>query len=144
MDGLFLTLAPPVRQVGIGDLMAKKRPTPAELPDAVRDAVDRTVQATVGSAQFTRERAQEAVDEVVRGAETRAGAVRQAVRGALEERRPATQEDIRDLVKELRGISRRLEAIENRLPPEPATASARKGTGGKKRRSTGTSAKRSK
>lgn len=124
--------------------MAKKRPTPAELPDAVREAVDRTVQATVGSAQFTRERAQEAVDEVVRGAETRAGAVRQAVRGALEERRPATQEDIRDLVKELRGISRRLGAIEDRLPPETGTASARKGTGGKKRRATGTSAKRSK
>ncbi len=124
--------------------MAKKRPTPAELPDAVREAVDRTVQATVGSAQFTRGRAQEAVDDVVRSAEMRAGAVRQAVRGALEERRPATQEDIRDLVKELRAISRRLKAIEERLPPEPATAAARKGTRAKGRRASGTTAKRSK
>jgi polyhydroxyalkanoate synthesis regulator phasin len=125
--------------------MAKKRATPVELPDAVREAVDRTVQATVGSAQFTRERAQEAVDEVVRGAETRAGAVRQAVRGALEERRPATQEDMRDLAKELRSIARRLKAIEERLPPEPPTAAARKGAGGKNaRRATGAPTKRSK
>ena len=120
--------------------MAERR----DISDSLREAVDRTVQATVGSAQFTRERAQEAVDEVVRGAETRAGAVRQAVRGALEERRPATQEDIRDLAKELRSIARRLKAIEERLPPEQPTAAARKGAGGKARRATGASVKRSK
>ncbi len=114
--------------------MAKKRPTPAELPDAVREAVDRTVQATVGSAQLTRERAQEAVDEVVRSAETRAGAVRQAVRGALEDRRPATQEDLRDLTREVRSISRRLTAIEERLPSAPAAPPARGAGGGKTRR----------
>ena len=116
--------------------MAKRRPTPAELPDAVREAVDRTVQATIGSAQLTRERAQDAVDDVVRGAETGAAAVRQRVRGALEERRPATQEDIRDLTRELRSISRRLKAIEDRLAEGPARG---RRTGGepKSRRSPG-------
>ncbi len=81
------------------------------MPDAVRDAVERTIQATVGSAQLTRERAQEAVDEIVRG-----------VRGAIEERRPVTHEDIKALRTELRAISRRLEAIEDRLPAKRAAA----------------------
>ncbi len=86
-----------------------------DVPDAVRDAVDRTVQATIGSAQLTRGRAQEAVDELVRTAEAGAGAVREAVVGAFEERRPATSEDIKELQAELRRISRRLGAIERRL-----------------------------
>lgn len=95
--------------------MAKRRPTPMDVPDAVREAVDRTVQATIGSAQLTRGRAQEAVDELVRTAEARAGAVRQAVVGALEERRPATSDDLKELRTELRRISRRLAAIERQL-----------------------------
>ncbi|MEA2458314.1 MAG: hypothetical protein QOC95_1286, partial [Thermoleophilaceae bacterium] len=48
--------------------MAKGKPTPQRIPDAVRDAVERTIQATVGGAIETRGRAQEAVDEIVRGA----------------------------------------------------------------------------
>lgn len=114
--------------------MAKRRATPKDLPDTVREAVERTVQATVGSAQLTRGRAQEAVDEVVRGAETGAGAVRERVRdaeksagsvrervlGALDERRPATQDDVRDLQKALGKIADRLDAIEERLPKPPA------------------------
>ncbi|HEV2076110.1 MAG TPA: hypothetical protein VGR10_07700, partial [Thermoleophilaceae bacterium] len=110
--------------------MAKRRSKASDLPDALREAVERTVQATVGSAQLTRERAQEAVDDVVRGAEQGAGAVRDRVRGAergaesvrervlavLDERRPATQEDVRDVREELRTIASRLEAIEGRLP----------------------------
>ena len=103
-----------------------KRPKPQELPDAVREAVDRTVQATIGSAQLTRERAQEAVDEVVRGAETRAGAVRVRVREAIEDRRPVTQEDLRDITSELRSISRRLGGLEDRLPPAPAKKAPKK------------------
>jgi len=86
-----------------------------DVPDAVRDAVDRTLQATIGSAQLTRGRAQEAVDELVRTAEARAGAVREAVVGAFEERRPATSEDMKELRVELRRISRRLTAIERQL-----------------------------
>jgi polyhydroxyalkanoate synthesis regulator phasin len=128
--------------------MARRRSKASELPDAVRDAVERTVQATVGSAQMTRDRAQEAVDDVVRGAEERAGEVRrrvpspEAVRGrvfgAIEERRPATQEDLKEIRAELRAIARRLSSIEERLPARPggsrsgssrASGSARKSSG---------------
>jgi hypothetical protein len=105
-----------------------KRPTPKDVPDAVRDAVDRTVQATIGSAQLTRGRAQEAVDELVRTAEAGAGAVREAVVGAFEERRPATSDDLEELRAELRRISRRLTAIERQLRdgggPSPAGSRA--------------------
>jgi hypothetical protein len=38
------------------------------------------------------------------------------VKGAIEERRPATSDDIRELRKELRAIGRRLDRIEDRLP----------------------------
>jgi len=95
--------------------MARRRPITKEMPDAVREAVDRTVQATIGSAQLGRGRAQEAVDELVRGAEASAGAVRERVRGAFEAGRPATSEDLRELRSELRQVSRRLAAIERLL-----------------------------
>ena len=100
-----------------------KRRSPKEIPDAVRDtgdavreAVERTVSATVGSAQTGAERAQGAVDEFVKGAESSlrdsGRAVGERVRDAL----PATQEDVSDLRSELRAIARRLDAIEQRLP----------------------------
>ena len=104
--------------------MAKRRPTAREMPDAVRDAVERTVQATIGSAQVGRGRAQEAVDELVRGAEAGAGAVRERVIGAFEAGRPATSEEVRELRSDLRTILSRLEAIERRLE-----AAAAAGTG---------------
>ncbi len=115
--------------------MAKRRPTPKDVPDAVRDAVDRTVQATIGSAQLTRGRAQEAVDELVRTAEAGAGAVRGAVVGAFEEHRPATSEDMKELQAELRRISRRLTAIERRLGDggEGSTRARSEGSGGASR-----------
>jgi polyhydroxyalkanoate synthesis regulator phasin len=100
--------------------MARRRPTTPQVPDAVRDAVERTIQATVGSAQQTRGRAQDAVDEIVRGAEAGAESVRARVKGAIDTTRPATYEDVRDLQAELRALGRRLEAIEERLPPKPA------------------------
>jgi polyhydroxyalkanoate synthesis regulator phasin len=84
--------------------MARRRTTPKEL----LEAVERTVQATMGSARVTRERAQGAVDELVdslRGAEAN-----------LTDRLPATREDIKELRAELRRIGRRLDAIEERLP----------------------------
>jgi hypothetical protein len=95
--------------------MAKRRPITREMPDAVREAVDRTVQATIGSAQLTRGRAQEAVDELVRTAGSGAGAVRERVIGVYEDRRPVTNEDLNEIRTELRKISRRLGAIERRL-----------------------------
>ena len=99
----------------------------ASASDRVREAVERTVQATVGSAQLTRVRAQEAVDEIVKGAESGLRQSRKAVTErvrALDERRPVTVEDLRDLRAELRAIARRLDAIEERLPaPSRRTAS---------------------
>ena len=88
--------------------------------------MERTIQATVGSAQETRGRGQKAVDDIVKGAETGVEAVRERVRGAIESGRPATYEDIRDLNAELRAIARRLDAIEQRLPAKRSPAAKRK------------------
>lgn len=122
------------------------------MPDAVREAVERTVQATLGSAQQAREetrertqgarsRAQDALDDVARTTRGRAqdaveGVVKQAevvserLLGALEEARPATHDDIKALQKELRAIGRRLDAIEERLPASK-TRPGSKAAGGK-------------
>jgi hypothetical protein len=70
------------------------------------------------------------VDQLRRGAE--AGLARG--RRAIEDRRPATSEDIRELRAELRRIGRRLDAIEQRLPAKRASS---------KRSASGSSAKRS-
>lgn len=121
--------------------MADRKSTPPRLPEAVREAVERTLDATRESAQTTRSRAQEAaqttrsraqeaVDEIVRGAEAGAGAVRERVRDVIDERRPATSDDLRELRLELRAIRRRLDAIEERLPQR---RSAPKRTGGTRR-----------
>ena len=98
--------------------MAKKRSTPGDIPDALRDAVERTVEATRGSAQETRDRAQGVLDEVVETVGRRGS----SVLGAIEDRRPATQEDVKELKAELRRIGRRLDAIEGRLPKRRSSA----------------------
>jgi polyhydroxyalkanoate synthesis regulator phasin len=90
--------------------MAKRRTTPQQLPDAVRDAVERTVQATLGGAQQTRG----ALDEVVSGAEASAKNVRARVREAVEKTRPATSDDIKELRTEIRALSRRLDKLEKK------------------------------
>jgi hypothetical protein len=82
--------------------------------------VERTLQATVGSAQLTRGRAQEAVDEIFRGAGAGAETLRKSVRGAL----PVTQEDVKAIRADLRAINRRLDAIEARLPAARARTSS--------------------
>jgi chromosome segregation ATPase len=95
--------------------MAKPPSTPADL----REAVERTVQATLGSAERQRDRTQGALDEIAGTVDNlRKGAEASLARGrrALEDRRPATHDDIRDLRAELRKIGRRLDAIEERLP----------------------------
>jgi hypothetical protein len=99
--------------------MARRPSSPAEL----RDAVERTVQATLGSAERQRERTQGALDALAgtveqlrKGAEAGLARGRKAVTGAIESGRPATYEDIRELQAELRRIGRRLDAIEERLP----------------------------
>jgi len=107
--------------------VTKRHTTPSHLPDALREAVDRTVQATVGSAERSLDRTQGAIDDLVglvRGAEERVTRSRRVVAEALDERRPATQEDVRDLKAELRRIGRRLDAIEERLPAKRSSSGA--------------------
>jgi hypothetical protein len=103
--------------------MARRPPAPRELSDALREAVERTVEATLGSAERSRDAAQGALDDVVgtmdelrRGAEQRLARGRRAVAEAIDTRRPATYEDVRELRLELRAIGRRLSEIEERLP----------------------------
>ena len=100
---------------------------PRDLPDALREAVERTVQATVE----TRERAQGAaselshsVDDLVKGAEKGLTRRRRSVSAAVGERLPATQDDVSALRAELRRIGRRLDLIEERLPPKPRQSAA--------------------
>jgi hypothetical protein len=116
--------------------MAKRPSTPGDL----RDAVERTVQATLGSAERQRERTQGALDDL-------AGTVDQLRRGAeaglakgrraIEDRRPATSEDIRELKVEIRRIGRRLDEIEERLPAKRAGTKRSSSSGGAKRSSSG-------
>lgn len=100
---------------------------PRDLPDALREAVERTVQATVE----TRDRAQGAaselsasVDELVKGAEKGLSRSRRSVRAAVGERLPATQDDLKAIRLELQRIGRRLDGIEERLPSKPRGKSA--------------------
>src|SRR5918997_2029032 len=120
--------------------MAKRPSTPSEL----RDAVERTVQATLGSAERQRDRTQGAIDDLAGTVDNlRRGAEASLARGrrVIEDRRPATHEDIRDLKAELRRIGRRLDAIEERLPAKRSGARAKRAGAGAKR--SGTAAKRS-
>src|SRR5689334_23317546 len=107
-----------------------RRPS-QQVPDAVRDAVERTIQATVGSAQLTRERAQDAVDDIFRNAGAGAEQLRGRISEVIEGGRPATHDDLKELRTELRAIARRLDAIEKRLPATKAAkpkASSRSGS----------------
>jgi polyhydroxyalkanoate synthesis regulator phasin len=89
----------------------------------LRDAVEKTVEATLGSAERSRSAAQGALDDLVesvedlrKGAEERLSRGRRSVADVIEGRRPATSEDIKELKAELRAIGRRLDKIEERLP----------------------------
>jgi hypothetical protein len=113
--------------------MAPRPSKPKELPDSLRDAVERTVDATLGSAERSRASAQSALDDVVqsvdelrRGAEERLAKSRRSMAGAIEGRRPANLDDIRELKAELRALARRLDAIEERLPAKRKPAAKRK------------------
>jgi hypothetical protein len=115
----------------------------AKPADNLRDAVERTVDATLGSAGRGRSAAQGALDDLVdsvddlrKGAEERLARGRRSMAGAIEGRRPATSDDIKEVRAELRAIGRRLDKIEERLPKKRSSGSSSK-------RSTGSSAKRS-
>jgi polyhydroxyalkanoate synthesis regulator phasin len=113
--------------------MARRPSRSSELPDSLRDAVERTVDATLGSAGRSREAAQSALDDMVqsvdelrRGAEERLSKGRRSMTEAIEGRRPANLDDIRELKAELRAIARRLDAIEERLPAKRKATTKRK------------------
>jgi polyhydroxyalkanoate synthesis regulator phasin len=100
----------------------------AKPADNLRDAVERTVEATIGSAERSRSAAQGALDDLVdsvddlrKGAEERLSRGRKSMAEALEGRRPATSDDIKELRGELRAIGRRLDKIEERLPKKRAS-----------------------
>src|ERR687893_2822969 len=98
--------------------MAERR----DIPDALREAVERTVQATVGTRDLAQGAASElsaSVDDLVKGAEKGITRRRRSVRAAVGERLPASQDDVKAIRAELRRIGQRLDAIEERLPPKP-------------------------
>jgi polyhydroxyalkanoate synthesis regulator phasin len=79
----------------------------AGVPDAVRRAVERTFQSTLGSRPLTRERAQELADDVLRRAESGAVRAGREVRRAGERQREAAVgvgDRLRDAIAEIRSI----------------------------------------
>ena len=122
--------------------MAKRPSTPSEL----REAVERTVQATLGSAERQRDRTQGAIDDIAGTVDNlRRGAEASLARGrrVLEDRRPATYDDLRELKAELRRIGRRLDEIEERLPAQRSGSAAKRSGSSSAKRSGSSSAKRS-
>jgi hypothetical protein len=102
----------------------------AKPAENLRDAVERTVDATLGSAGRSRSAAQGALDDLVdsvedlrKGAEERLARGRKSMAEALEGRRPATHDDIKAVQAELRAIGRRLDRIEERLPKKRSSKS---------------------
>ena len=113
--------------------MARRPSRSTELPDSLREAVERTVDATLGSAGRSRDAAHNAIDDMVqsvdelrRGAEQGLTKGRRSMTEGIEGRRPASLDDIRELKKELRAIVRRLDAIEERLPAKRKASAQRK------------------
>ena len=104
----------------------------AKSPTNLRDAVEKTVEATLGSAGRSRSAAQGALDDLVesvedlrKGAEERLSRGRRSVADVIEGRRPATSDDMKELKAELRAIGRRLDALEERLPAKRAASKTR-------------------
>ena len=74
--------------------------------DAVRKAVDQAFQSTAGSATTqARDRAQDLVDDLAQAAGR--------VRGALDDLRPPTAEEVRGLREELRALEARVAKLES-------------------------------
>src|SRR5215211_2055337 len=89
---------------------------PAGRADAVRSAAVQAFQATAGQAGINRERAQELADELVHAAGR--------VRGALDELRPATADELRSLRDDLRALERRVAVLEETAAAAAAAAAA--------------------
>ena len=85
--------------------MAKKKPT--SRADAVRQAVDQAFQT-----QIPRERISELLDEL--------GSTAGRLRGAVDDLRPASAEELKALRSEVRALSTRVEALEAKPKAKPA------------------------
>lgn len=96
--------------------------------DALRDAIERTLQATAGSAEAARGRAGELVDEVARrGRDARDELTRRGqVAGAELARRG--QDAGAELTRRLEALERRLAEVEESLRPEASEASPSEGS----------------
>ena len=86
----------------------------AKRGDAVRQAVDEAFQAAAGQAQFTRERAQDIVEELS-GAAGR-------LRDVLEDMRPAGTDDVRELRAEVKALAERVARLEAASAEKPKRA----------------------
>ena len=95
---------------------SKKDNKPADAVGAVRTAVERTFQATADSAQSTRTRAQDLVDEVA-GA---AGRVREMIEDIR------VLEDLKRLRTEVETLTRRVAALEDKPAPAKPAAQQRR------------------
>ena len=93
--------------------MAKKKPT--SRTDAVRQAVDQAFQT-----QIPRERIGELLDEL--------GHTAGRLRGAVDELRPASAEDVKSLKAQVDALSRRVASLEAAAKPAPRRAAAKRAT----------------
>jgi polyhydroxyalkanoate synthesis regulator phasin len=87
--------------------MSSSPKKPGGVQDAVRRAVERTFQSTLGSSPLTRERAQELADDVLRRAEEGAARAGRGVRQAGVRQREAAVgvgDRLRDAITEIRSI----------------------------------------
>jgi polyhydroxyalkanoate synthesis regulator phasin len=112
---------------------------PEKVSDAVRRAVERTVESTLGSGSQTRERAQDLVDDVLRRAEQGAARATRGVRevtdkqreaasgmgerliAAIHDLRLATGDDVRQLRTTIERLDRRVAKLERRIEGRGAT-----------------------
>ena len=81
------------------------------LPESLRTAVERTIEATTGTAAETAERAQELLDEVAR----RGQGAREGIAGI----RFASSREVGELSARLDGIEARLAALEGQSKSQP-------------------------
>jgi polyhydroxyalkanoate synthesis regulator phasin len=88
--------------------MADRPKASTGVPDAVRRAVARTIQNTLGPASLSRERAQELADDMLRRAEDSAARAGRGVREAGQRPRSAAvgvSDRVREAITELRRLS---------------------------------------
>ena len=111
---------------------APKQTQERGLPESLRQAIERTFEATSGSAADARGQAGELLDEVSRrGREAREAVARRGQKAseasadaanrvieAIEGMRVATREELRSLEKELQALSKRVEKLESKSKVE--------------------------